>query len=597
MGVWGRAYLRHLRAYARAFWDWLRHFPPAAWHLLSHLVRTERRRLLVIVLATAVTSLVLAWLGTGGSEIWAIVVTLALGTLVVAVSQEHRTVGTVVVAVMGLCLVGTLAGPRWHPRPLDTATVLPTTTDTSIGGAVATVAVGTYQVSTQDVMIQLDDGAQAPARLRLPVGASEPLPGVVFMHGAGTHNIEHGFAEQAEALASAGAATLVPTKPERGYSLTERDYLSMAAGYAHSITYLRTVPGVDAKRVGIYAESEGAFPGVVATAQDPQVAFLVLASAPVVRLRQQAALAADSYLRRVGAPEQLMTIIPRVLGARSLPGGAFGYVDFDATEYEQHIKVPVLMLYGTNDDSMPLVQGPYTIWQGLQANGNHKLTVRYYEAANHGLKLGTKTDGPLAPGVARDLSRWVVGLPATASAVPHVAGAQPRQRYWAQTPSPTRWYASGDLMLGSLLAGTGLLVAAALGWLLGQAPRLGGRPGLHLPDPIGRMTVAAGLSVLATWMLYLAYLAGIIHLATSHSTDPLLSYGGLLVAQVAGLGTVIIIVRLSQEVWRRRKDLRAGLAGKRWYTPAAFLVLAAARLGSLILLVDLAYWGLFPLLA
>ncbi|ETJ42820.1 hypothetical protein Q604_UNBC03197G0001, partial [human gut metagenome] len=79
------------------------------------------------------------------------------------------------------------------------------------------------------------------------------------------------------------------------------------------------------------------------------------------------------------------------------------------------ITAPVLMLYGTGDSSMPLVQGPATIWDSIRKAGNTQLTVRYYDGANHGLKLGTTTDGPLAPGVARDLSRWVTGLPATAT--------------------------------------------------------------------------------------------------------------------------------------------------------------------------------------
>ena len=106
------------------------------------------------------------------------------------------------------------------------------------------------------------DGKVVPALLRRPVGAGRDTPGVVFLHGAGTHTIE-GFAEQAEALASAGATTLVPSKPMEDYSLTERDYTAMAADYARSVAYLRALDGVDPARVGLYAESEGGYPGVV----------------------------------------------------------------------------------------------------------------------------------------------------------------------------------------------------------------------------------------------------------------------------------------------------------------------------------------------
>lgn len=82
---------------------------------------------------------------------------------------------------------------------------------------------------------------------------------MVFLHGAGTQTIE-GFAEQAGALASAGVTTLVPSKPVEDYSLTSRDYPAMAADYGRSVDYLAGLDGVDSRRIGVYAESEGAIP-------------------------------------------------------------------------------------------------------------------------------------------------------------------------------------------------------------------------------------------------------------------------------------------------------------------------------------------------
>ena len=444
-----------------------------AWRLLARLWRQEPMRLGVMVLGVIAVALVLALMGTGTAEIRQILSTLALGALVLAVSSDHRTVGAVVVAVLTLSLVGTLAGPRWSPAPATEALV-PETSDTAIGGAVTTAAVGTYGVAVERVWVTQADGETVPALLRRPVGAGRDTPGVVFLHGAGTHTIE-GFAEQADALASAGATTLVPSKPMEDYSLTERDYTAMAADYARSVAYLRALDGVDPARVGLYAESEGGYPGVVLAGTDPDIAFLVLASAPVVALREQATFAAGSYLRRVGVPDALLTLVARVLGARELPGDSFGYADFDARPYEERIAAPVLMIYGTGDSSMPLIQGPARIRASLGAGGNDRLTVRYYRGANHGLKLGRSTDGPLAPGVARDLARWVLGLPQTADAAPHVAGAAPVQDFWARSPGRARWYASGDLMLAGVVGGPALLAAAGLGGRPAAAPA--GAPG------------------------------------------------------------------------------------------------------------------------
>ncbi|MDU0347734.1 hypothetical protein, partial [Actinomyces sp. MRS3W] len=577
---------------------WLREFPRRAWHLLSRLWRTERRRTLIVLAAAIGVAVVMGLLGAGGKEIWEILLTLGLAALVLAVSSDHRTVGSVIVTVLALSLIGTLAGPRWNPQPVANS-LTPVTTDTTIGGAVATAQVGTYAVQTTTVTITQADGEEVPGLLRRPIGVTEDTPGAIFMHGAGTHTTQ-GFAEQAESLASAGVTTLVPSKPMENYSTTERDYLSMAADYQRSLEYLVELDGVDPDAVGVYAESEGAIPGVVLTAQDDRVAFLILASAPVVRLREQVALAVDTYMRNVGVPEPMLSLIPRVLGSAKIPGGGFEYADFDSVTYLETVTVPVLMLYGTADASMPLVQGPATVWNALQVSGNDQLTVRYYDGANHGLKLGISTSGALAPGVARDLCRWVAGLPATAAAEPHVAGATPTQAYWAQAPAPTRWYASGDLMLATLIIGFGLMVLAGIGWCLGQGPRLRGRRGLHLPDPIGRWTVSLCLSVTSAWILYVVYIFGVASLAMSYRTNHLFSYGGWVLVQLVAVIAVVIFVKLAQRAQLMRAAAHAANRERgekgHWLTVPAAAVLTAAMTGAAILLVAIAYWGLFPML-
>ncbi|MDO4899831.1 S9 family peptidase [Actinomyces sp.] len=582
----------------RSGWAWIREFPRRVWSLVSWLWRTERRRTMIVLVAAAGVAALLGLLGTGGREIWEILLTIGLGALVVAVSTDHRVIGGVVVTVLGLSLIGTLAGPRWNPQPV-TDSLTPSTTDTTIGGTIATPGVGTYQVETTTVTITQADGGEVSALLRRPIGVDGNTPGVVFMHGAGTHTI-WGFTEQAESLASAGVATLVPSKPMEDYSTTDRDYLSMAAEYRRSLDYLVALDGVDGDAVGIYGESEGAIPAVVLTAEDNRVAFLILASAPVVRLREQAALAVDSYMRNVGVPEAMLDLIPRVLGSAEIPGGGFEYADFDSVAYLESLTVPVLMLYGTADASMPLVQGPTTVRDALRANANEQLTVRYYDGANHGLKLGISTSGSLAPGVARDLSRWVAGLPETAAAEPHVAGATPTQAYWAQRPDSTRWYASGDLMLATFVIGFGLMTAAGLGWLLGQGPRLRGRRGLHLPDPIGRWAVALCLSVTAAWLLYAIYILGVASLAISYRTNHLFSYGGWVVVQLVAVLAVVLLVKVVHRARLMRAAVHSANRDRgekgRWLTVPAASVFTAALTGAVVLLVAIAYWGLFPML-
>ena len=107
----------------------------------------------------------------------------------------------------------------------------------------------------------------------------------------------------------------------------------------------------------------------------------------------------------------------------------------------------------------------------------------------------------------------------------------------------------GDLMLAGVVGGPALLAAAGLGWAVGQLPRLRGRRGLHLPDPVGRWSAALGLSVIASWVLYLAYILLVARLATSYSSNWLISYGGWLAAQLMALVAVVILVKLVGRIW------------------------------------------------
>ena len=69
--------------------------------------------------------------------------------------------------------------------------------------------------------------------------------------------------------------------------------------------------------------------------------------------------------------------------------------------------------------------------------------------------------------------------------------------------------------------------------------------------------------------------------------------GAILMALVA----VVILVKLVGRIWLVRGHHRRGRhAGGRWLTAPSALVLLCVLAGAVVLLVDLAYWGLFPML-
>lgn len=398
------------------------------------------------------------------------------------------------------------------------------------------------------------------------------------MHGAGTAG-HRNFTDQAQSLASAGVYVLVPAKRMDTYTLRHRDYPQMADDYMHSLEELRQWPGVDPDRVGIYGESEGAYIAAVAAADYEEVAFTVLVSAPVVPPREQAAYASDAYLRAVGAPAALLRAIPRAIGV-SIPGGGFEYADFDVQPYQERLEVPILMVYGTEDLSMPVVQGASQVVEDVATNGNNQVTVRYYDGANHGIR----SNGDLVEGFTRDMARWTLGLPQTARAEPQVAGAQPEQRYVAAPVAGPRWYADGDWLLYTLLGSFGLVLAGPAIWAVGKAVRRPTEP--TMPPPLARYSAAVGLGAVAALVIFAAYLVQVAQYALNYLTNDVVVVGGYVL--VLGVGVLA--------AWVLYSSLEAaGTAlGSTEWSSLGRVIWSVTHLGAVCLLLIAAYWGVFP---
>ena len=128
-------------------------------------------------------------------------------------------------------------------------------------------------------------------------------------------------------------------------------------------------------------------------------------------------------------PHGVFRAIPRAVGM-SIPGGGFEYADFDVTPYQRRMHQPVLVVYGTGDISMPTIQGAQQVIDDTALAGNGDVTVRYYAGANHGIRV----DGVVDADFLRDLSGWVLGLPATAAVRSRASPATSRCR--PISPSP-----------------------------------------------------------------------------------------------------------------------------------------------------------------
>ena len=495
---------------------------------------------------------------------------------------RNRTATSTVVGVIVLAVLGAVMGPQWAPFPVSDP-LLVQSSSTAIGGAPVREQ---YEVTERVVTVRLD-GATVQAQISEPVGAPGPLPGVVFVHGAGTGSYLQAFGAQAHALAASGVVTMVPSKRLDTYSLRHRDYVEMADDYQASVVLLRAQAGVDPDRVGLYAESEGAWIAPVMAARDPTIAFVMLVSAPVVPPRQQAAFATDSYLRNTGAPGGVFRAIPRAVGM-SLPGGGFEYADFDVASYQREMRQPVFVAYGTADASMPMVQGAEQIIRDTAIAGNSDYTIRYYAGANHGIRVG----GVVVPTFLHDIADWVGGLPLTAHSYPRIAGEQPVQLYWASPVPNPRWLGDGDALLLIVEVAAGLIVLAPLVWLAAGGVRRirgGTRRAMLAPGVAARSGTLGGLA-LVTVAALVWYLTAVARLALGYERNVWIVQGGWVGVRLLAIGAVVAAVRLVERARSARRDRE----------PLASGVLAlgfvwANLIGASALLVVLAYWGAYQL--
>jgi pimeloyl-ACP methyl ester carboxylesterase len=210
-----------------------------------------------------------------------------------------------------------------------------------------------------------------------------------------------------------------------------------------------------------------------------------------------------------------------------MPFGVFPYADF-RVDHSQ-LTMPVLMVYGTADISMPVDQGA----QQVRAEAPGPVTVLYYGGANHGLRTGE--DSHLVPEFLRDLADWVLAP----DVPPRVAGEAPRQPFLA---GPVPKTPRVSVQAAIVLAGLAGVAAAGLPW----RPRRPGRA--SVPYAIGLT------GTVVTAAVHTAYVAKVAALATSYRKNRRLVRGGHRALQglslLTGMALGVAAARTRQPTWQ-----------------------------------------------
>ena len=287
-------------------------------------------------------------------------------------------------------------------------------------------------------------GATLAGTLLLP-DVTGRAPAVVFLHGSGP---EGRWASQflANRLAARGIASLIFDK--RGVGSSTGDWRTagpddLAADAAAAVARLREEPRIDPARIGIHGHSQGGTLAPMVAARSPGVAFVVASAAAGLptdsvelysilnAVLPDATTAADSasareyaallvkvaYEGRPRAPVDSLAALVKDrpwFFAPPPPDNAYwnfspAYAAYRPLEWWAKVRVPVLLLYGANDQRVPAAESAARIEAALRAAGNSAVTTKIFPGADHTFRLRPGPSGwPVtAPGYLDTLTDWL----------------------------------------------------------------------------------------------------------------------------------------------------------------------------------------------
>lgn len=268
-------------------------------------------------------------------------------------------------------------------------------------------------------------GPRLNASLLSPAGKG-PHPAIILIHGSSTPSRED-FRFYADAFARCGVATLIYDKrPVVGPDgVTRASLAELAADARAGADRLRSDPRIDPRRVGYWGHSQGGWVAPIAAAADPRAAFVISFSGPVAsfaevnryadlqRLKQRGFSAGeigaagdaidrlDDYVRRGGDEARFQGFLQT---ARRQPWAPFTSLtsgpptqedrrtwlrwrdqDIDAAGYWKRLHIPVLALFGAQDDVVPVQFSVQRLQAAVKEAGNSGATIRIFNAG-HGIE-------------------------------------------------------------------------------------------------------------------------------------------------------------------------------------------------------------------
>jgi uncharacterized protein len=281
----------------------------------------------------------------------------------------------------------------------------------------------------------------------IPAGAGKH-PGVVLVPGAGGWDRFASFYIIAELFAQNGMASFTCDKRGTGSSTGNwysQSFQEQAQDVIAGIRYLRERGEVDSAKVGVWAFSQGTYPGPIA-ASAGKASFLILVADFAISARESVMITRGELMRRGGTPHEEIEHFHEHFGRwqQAVMDNDFkaavaafqscacpGFPGVPSSEeawnqdqsnlrarlmwsYEpkpvlRALNMPVLAFWGSGDfEALPASHKP-ALEQALREAGNTDYTLRVIEGADHGLWLDAPTVERVgyAPDYIRGMIDWL----------------------------------------------------------------------------------------------------------------------------------------------------------------------------------------------
>jgi pimeloyl-ACP methyl ester carboxylesterase len=282
------------------------------------------------------------------------------------------------------------------------------------------------------------EGHNLAATLSLP--ARDVRAGLVALHGASKPSRDTFlYRHLAELLPAHGIAVLLYDRRPGEHDIPLE---TQATDALATMRLLSDRAGAPELPVGLWGWSQGAWAAAVAAARSEEVAFLVLVGcagmSPALQMRYysgrqlrnagygneaQAECAElrsawEGYLRGEMPRPAAQAVIDKVAGRpwfplvyvpRELPAqGSWADMDFDPAPIFEQVRCPVLLVYGEDDDEVPIEES-IAAWRAATArSGNRDLTVVRVPGTGHTPTFGEAQEvEAVSPFYTEKLIKWL----------------------------------------------------------------------------------------------------------------------------------------------------------------------------------------------